>query len=231
VKKRYLAEGDDLGLPWERWSDGRPHRLKRNRDFGDLDLELVREAAKNAAARMGKGVLALEDKMGPKSQRRSKYLWVQFADHEIRVGEPCKCGGRRLVRIHPSFARCTRCGAQLLLSPPKPGAAAGIDSADDEDDDDEDRPEPAGLLRTLTDVHLARLEHVGDRETYRGYGRLGGKPALVIAQFRAAPGERLRAADALSRAAAVQVLPLQQLEGLVDASALVDPNAEWDLVL
>ena len=228
MRKTHLAEGDELGLPWERWSDGLPHRLKRNRDFGDIDPALVREAAKNAARRMGKAVQARPDKMMPSS--RSTYTWVQFADHEIQIGDPCKCGGRHLLRVHPFFARCTQCGAQLLLAPKRDADADGVESADDDEDAD-DRPQPADLLRELTDVHLARLERTGDRETYRVYGRLSNTRMLLIAQFRAEPGERLAADNAFDRVAAVQVLPLRQLGGLLDASALTDPDAEWDLIL
>jgi hypothetical protein len=54
---------------------------------------------------------------------------------------------------------------------------------------------------------------------------------LLIAQFQVEPGERLAAKDAFDRVAAVQVLPLRQLGGLLDASALTAPNAEWDLIL
>jgi hypothetical protein len=226
--KPYLAEGDELGLPWERWSDGLPHRLKRKRDFGDIDPELVRAAAKNAAKRMGKAVQAQPDRMLPDS--KSKYVWVQFADHEIRIGEPCKCGGRHLLRVHPFFARCTDWGAQLLLAPKRDAEIDGVESADDDEDED-DRPQPADLLRQLTDVHLAKVERTDDRETYRGYARLGKTPMLLIAQFRAERGEQLAPKHAFDRVAAVQVLPLRQLGGLLDASAFMDPNAEWDLIL
>jgi hypothetical protein len=229
VKKRFLAEDDELGIAWERWSDGLPHRLKRKRDFGDVDPELVREAAKNAAKRMGKGVQAQFDKMGPKNA--SKYVWVQFADHEIRIGDPCKCGGRRLLRVHPFYARCMECGAQLLLAPKRIEDSEGIESADADEDGDEERPQPGNLLRELAGVHLARLEHIDDRETYRGYAKLGGTPVLVFAQFRATAGESLRPANVYDRVVAVQVLPLRQLEGLLDTSALMASGAEWDLVL
>ena len=226
MKGRFLPEGDELGLPWEQWSDGLPHRLKRKRDFGDVDPELVREAAKNAAKRMGKVVQALPDKMTVKSAE--KYVWIQFADYEVRVGDPCKCGGRRLLRVHPFFARCTECGAELLLAPKK---NEGFESTDDEDDEDGERPDPGGFLRDLTDVHLSRIEHFDDRETYRGYGRLGETQVFLIVQFRAGPNEQLRADDALDRVAAVQILPLRHLDGLLDTSALMDPRAAWDLTL
>ena len=229
MKEEFVTGDDDLGLPWEKLADGLPHRLKRKRDFPDVDPEFVRAAAKRAAGQMGKAVQTLPDKM---SLIPNRYLWVQFADHEIRVGEACKCGGRRLLRVHPSFARCTQCGAQLLLAPAKrePGAEP-IESADYDEDEEDGRPEPAALLQGLTEVHLKRLEHVDDRETYRGYGLLAGAPVFLLAQFRADPGEALSSTQALEQVAAVQVLPLRHLDGLLSASALMDENTEWDLVL
>jgi hypothetical protein len=229
VKKVNLPEGDELGLPWERLADGLPHRLKRKRDFPDIDPEYVRVAAKNAAKRMGKAVQALPDRMTQTSA--DKYVWVQFADHEIRIGEPCKCGGRRLLRVHPFFARCMECNAQLLLAPKKTDETVGIESTDDEEDDEDGRLRPHMLLNRLDAVHLTRLERIGDRETYRGYARLGKAPVLVLAQFDAAPGEQLDAEKALDRVAAVQVVPLRQLNGLVDAEELTNSTTVWDLVL
>jgi hypothetical protein len=225
VKKRFLEEGDELGIDWERWADGLPHRLKRKRDFADVHPRLVREAAKNYAGRTQKGVQSVADRA-----RKNKYVWVQFADHEIRIGEPCPCGGRRLLRVHPFFARCADCKAQLLLAP-KLVEDAGVDLIEDAEDDDE-RPEPGDLLLELSDVHLARIQRIGDREVYRGYGRRGSSPMLLIVHFRAARGERLSKDRALDRVVGVQMLPFQQLSDLVDESALTDRSeSEWDLVL
>ena len=235
MKERFLSEGDDLGLPWERWSDGLPHRLRRNRDFPDIEPELVREAAKVAARRMGMGVQAAIDRMSVRKGAPSKALWVQFTDHEIRLGDPCKCGGRRIVRIHPSFARCDSCGASLVLAPPK--SRWKVEKVDVLDEDEEEeiaeigRTDPEALLREFRDVHLRRVEHVEGRETYRGYARLGDEPALLLVQFRADPGERISNEEAYDRAAAVQVVPLRQIRDVVDRDALMDPAAGWDLVL
>jgi hypothetical protein len=230
MKSRALIESnDDLGLPWEQWADGVPHLLKRKRDFGDYDPELVRQAAKVAAKRMGKGVQAVLDRMSGRKGVPSRAIWVQFTDAEIRVGEPCPCGGRRLLRIHPSFARCAVCDNLLLLSPPK----VRRDSFEDEDEDEEIEEEihdPAAILRTLTEVHLSRLEHVEDRETYRGYARRSDEPVLLLVQFRADPGERFAPDDVLARVAAVQIVPLHHLEGMIERDALLSPGAAWDLV-
>ena len=111
--KQRLAEGDELGVPWEKFADGLPHRLKRNRDFPDMNPKAVRQAARNAAKRMDKAVQVLPDRMG---KNRSKFLWVQFADYEIALGEPCRCGGRRILRLHEFFGRCAACNALILFA-------------------------------------------------------------------------------------------------------------------
>ena len=176
---------------------------------------------------MGKAVQAVKDKRFPE-----KYMWVQFADHEIGLGEPCPCGSRRVLRLHTYFARCPQCHAQLLLSPASVALADG-----DEDEHVEDEAEaPAGSaaarLERLTDVHLSRIRRSGEREVYRGYGEHDGTLVLVIAEFDAAAHEPLEPEIALDRAAAVQVVPLNQLDDLLDPSSLVRRDeSEWDLVL
>lgn len=103
---------DELTLPWKRWMDGRIHRLKKGKHF-DGELVAVLEEARLAARHEGRGVLYLREQMGPKYE----YVWVQFADHAILVGDPCPCGGRKLTRLHNNLARCRRCGKTSTLSP------------------------------------------------------------------------------------------------------------------
>jgi len=214
--KRKLPEGEELGVEWERWADGRAWRLKRGRDFGDVHPELARRAAKNAARRMGKVVQTVRDRIDGE-----RYTWVQFADYEIPLGAPCPCGGRRLYRLHTYFARCAACGAQLLLT--RASVSAGGEEAEDE---------AAAGLRDLSEVHLERVERTGDREIYRGYGRSGEAPVLVIAEFHAEEGEPLLAEEAADRLASLQVVPFTRLGPLVDVSSLWSrAESEWDLVL
>jgi hypothetical protein len=226
----FTENGDDLGLPWEKWADGMPHRLRRTKEFGDYPPELVRRAAKVAAARLGKGVQATLDRPMRKGLP-PRAIWVLFTDHEVRLGDPCKCGGRRLVRVHPQFARCTSCGAKLLLARPKESEWDDVDELVDEDEDEElaaEAHDVEALFRELEDVHLARIEHAEDRETYRGYARRARERVLVLVQFRADRGERLTPENAAKRVAALQVVPLRQLRGLVEASSFDD---DWDLEL
>ncbi len=231
-----MTEGDELGIAWERWSDGLPHRLKRKRDFGDVDPDLVREAAKNAAGRLGKGVQTMVERP-PKRKKRAKprYVWIQFSDHEIRVGDPCKCGGRHLVRIHPWYARCSDCGAQLL-APPKPGEEGTLIEAGDEAMTTTGKSRAAGAGQMLgAPVRRPPRPVRPHRRRQGGLPRVrddGRDPGVPDRPFpRPSVNERLRARDAYNRAVAVQVLPLRELNGIVDTSALTDPGTTWDLVL
>jgi hypothetical protein len=103
---------EELTLAWPRWMDGRIHRLKRGKHFSG-DVGAVLEEARLAARVTGRGVLALREQIGLKYQ----YVWVQFTDHAVLVGDPCPCGGRKLARLHANLARCARCGKTLMLTP------------------------------------------------------------------------------------------------------------------
>jgi hypothetical protein len=115
VKRQRTDENDDLGLPWDKLADGLPHRLKRKRDFPNADQKAVQKAATKAAKKMEKVVRVVPDKM---SRNRDDFLWVQFADYQINLGEPCRCGGRQILRFHEYFGRCVACNAQLILVSP-----------------------------------------------------------------------------------------------------------------
>jgi ABC-type polysaccharide/polyol phosphate export permease len=213
VRRRKLEAGDELGVDWERWANGRAWRLKRKRHFGDVDPGLAIEAAKNAADRMGKGLQAITDRQYP-----LKYIWVQFADGKLRSGEPCPCGSRRLLRLHTHFVRCPECGAMHLQG--QPGAA------------DEFESRPALRLQQVTGLHLARLGRTDKVDTYRGYGEKDGRAVLVLADFRVDGVEgELRPEDALKRVDRVVIMPLDQLSDLFDVSAFsANSTAKWDLV-
>jgi hypothetical protein len=213
VKKRELEVGDELGVEWERWADGQAWRLKRKRDFGDVDPGLAIEAAKNAAARMGRGVKAIRDRQFPE-----KYVWVQFADGKLRAGEPCPCGSRRLLRLHTHFVKCPECGLMHLQG--QPGDADETDSR------------PALRLRQVEDLHLARLGRWGDRDVYRGYGDKDAGPVFVLAEFRLDEADpELTSENFLERADRVVIVPLEQLSDLFDVSAF-SPGAgtKWDII-
>jgi hypothetical protein len=213
VKKRKLEVGDELGVDWERWANGQAWRLKRKRHFGDVEPELAIEAAKNAAARMGKGVKAIPDRQFP-----LKYIWVQFADGKLRAGEPCPCGSRRLLRLHTHFVRCPECGSMHLQG--QPGDADETDSR------------PALRLRQLKGLHLARIGRKGERDVYRGYGEDETGLVFVLAEFRDDDAEQeLSPENFLGRADRVVMVPFEQLSDLLEVSQFSDgAGFHWDLV-
>jgi hypothetical protein len=212
-KKRRLPVGEDLGVDWERWADGRTWRLKRKRDFPDVDPHLAGDAAATAALRMGKAVMTTKDRYYP-----DKFVWIQFADHQVAFGEPCPCGSRRLVRLHPNFARCPECRAELILS------------------EDEREVGPAATLRRMSDVHLALLDRSDACELYRGFALSSGKKwVLLIVELKPAEegenGQSLDQNDVLARALKVRFVPFDQLEGLLDLDTLSNrEESDWDLV-
>ena len=109
------------GLDWAQFADGRVHRLKRKKHYRG-STRILRAQAALAAKEMGRAVRALGDELG-----RHEYLWVQFVDHEIALGEPCVCGGTQIERTRAVFGRCASCGATLLFK----GTVAELQSEDE----------------------------------------------------------------------------------------------------
>jgi hypothetical protein len=112
------------GLEWAGLADGQAHRLKRGKHF-DGEVKAATAEAKEFARAAGRGMLAVRDEIG----RKHHYLWIQFTDQELILGEPCRvCGGLSFTALHPGVAegigRCDTCGASALFQPP----AAGTDA-------------------------------------------------------------------------------------------------------
>lgn len=220
---------EDLGVDWSRWSDGRAYRLKRKKDFPNVNPGLARTACEQAATRMGKVARTVRDKMMPE-----KLIWVQFADAEIRVGEPCpRCGSRRILNLHAEMARCPECKAQLLLS------NEGLEVMDEAAEGDEasgpstaKRARMAERLRELENVHLQRSGEAGHNELYTGWGEQEGARFIVLAEFEPSEyGEEISFDNMDERVLLVKVLPAHLFEGLVDVDELaVRPDADWDLI-
>lgn len=114
-----LEDRDELGLPWDEWADGRVRRLAKGRDFLQ-SAEAVREAAGNAGRRLGKVVASVKE-----SRSGNVFVWVQFVDYQIILGDPCPCGSLDVRRINRLFAECASCGATLVVLEPK--TRAGIE--------------------------------------------------------------------------------------------------------
>jgi hypothetical protein len=96
------------GLKWEDLADGKVHRLKKNKHFAG-PVRAILSQCDTAAARLDRGVLVVREEFS----RDYQYLWVQFTDQQLAVGEPCRCGGRSQTRLHEKFGRCDVCGASI----------------------------------------------------------------------------------------------------------------------
>lgn len=218
---------EDLGVDWSRWSDGRAYRLKRKKDFPNVNPGAARTACEQAAVKMGKVVRTVRDKMIPE-----KLIWVQFADAEIRIGEPCpRCGSRRILNLHADVARCPQCKAQLLLSQKGLEAINEDEGEDGAAPDGPDRAKFAERLRALETFHVSRSGEAGHNELYTGWGEREGVRYLVLAEFEPdEEGEDLTLENMEERVALVKVLPAHLFEGLVDVDELaVRPDSDWDL--
>jgi hypothetical protein len=111
---RILEPGDELGLPWGRWADGRVWQLRRGREWLGSTSEL-HEAAENAAARLGRAVRVHRD-----NRADGDVVWVQFADHHLLLGDPCACGSTDLRWASDLVAICSDCRAVSFVTLPKP---------------------------------------------------------------------------------------------------------------
>jgi hypothetical protein len=100
------------GLTWEDLAkERRPRRLTRGKHFTG-DVRALQKEATAAGRRLGCAVRTVRDDF-----LRFAYLWVQFADHEVPLGEPCPaCGSRELIRMHEQFGYCPRCRCSLAFS-------------------------------------------------------------------------------------------------------------------
>ena len=167
----------------ERFADGRVWRLKKGRDF-EGTTRAFRGSAQAAAQEIGKVVAVVPDKLQP-----DRYVWIQFADASIAVGERCVCGSQNLARLHRHWARCDDCGRLLDINDPDVG-----------DDDDGSaagsRPgsgvstaglaRPRGTLKGLDafdDLTLYRHSISDDVEQCFGVGRRPG-PVLMLLSVR-----------------------------------------------
>jgi len=221
---------EDLGVDWSRWADGRAYRLKRKKDFPNVNPGHARTAAENAAVKMGKVVHTVRDKMIPE-----KLIWIQFADGEVSAGQPCpRCGSRKLLNLHADVVRCPQCNAQLLLS------NQGLEAIDaDELEGAGESASPAKRARltqrllSLESVHLQLSGEPSHHELYTGWAEQDGSRFIVLAEFDPSEdGEGLVSETIDQRIRKLKVLPAHLFEGLVDVNELaVRPDPDWDLIL
>jgi hypothetical protein len=202
-----LEHHDELGLPWDRWADGRVHRLVKSRDFVQ-SAEVVEEAAGNAARRLGKVARVVIQVLFGKV-----FVWVQFVDGDITLGEPCsRCGGEELLRVTPQYAQCASCGATLVVREPRekpdeaPPAGGGADDAliatlfAAQPQKTRERSARRGRnprsdtsrLGAYTSVVLFSAERDGTRERLFGHALTGGgRPCLLAVEVAWRDGRRV----------------------------------------
>lgn len=108
-----MSEAPDLigDLTWDELVAGDDvRRLRRNKHFRGDVRAFQRIVTEQAAAR-GRVARSVRDDF-----RKKQYLWTQFVDFQIAVGEPCpRCGARELLRTQHQFGRCPTCHARLTF--------------------------------------------------------------------------------------------------------------------
>jgi hypothetical protein len=170
-----------------RFADGRVWRLKKGRDFQGSP-RAFRETARAEASRMGKTVVVVADKL-----QRDRWVWLQFADGAIDVGDRCVCGSRDLERLHRHWARCRACGRLLDINNPdhQPG---GGDAAAEPFDAAPDAPQPPRTVKGLDAFGNLTLYRFGideDVEHCLGVGNRGTARILVSVKFPLEDGRRI----------------------------------------
>jgi hypothetical protein len=158
---RPTAAGEAVDVDWDRIADGLPRRLQRGTDFSEPVNEFV-EAARATAARTGRSVVVVRDRLAP-----DRFVWLQFADAEIAIGDPCPCGGRRLTRMTAVLLRCDTCGRTLTVGarPPKPRARSPKARRGDLAEG-----RPASTLADFSEIRLVRTDENARFVEYAGLG-------------------------------------------------------------
>lgn len=170
--------------------------LKYGKHFkGTIRAQIT--GARGAAEALGKAVRTQAD-----SFEQFGYLWVQFADLSVRVGQPCRCGGT-LSRLHPRHARCTACGASVIIT-----GDLGMDLAANDAKERSEAPVQKDAqkgaqqsaqgatpspenLQYYTDVRLFSYRQYAEMEVLAGSGKDPmGAEFLLIVSYPLSDGER-----------------------------------------
>lgn len=173
-------EHGEIVVDWELIADGRPRRLARGVDFADEVTEFG-DAARRVASSMGRSVVLTRDRLHP-----DRFIWVQFADGEIAIGEPCVCGSHQLTRLSAVLVRCDACGARLIAGtkPKKAEVPSELESGE---------PAAPGPARTLSEFSEIRLVRTAHRKNVIEYVGLGvdetGRQVLLAVRVPLVAGE------------------------------------------
>lgn len=203
---------------WERIADGKVWRLKQGRDF-DCSTKRLRSEARMAAREMGKRVRFVRDRIDP-----YKYLWLQFADAEIVLGQPCpRCGGEHLLQLSGQFARCRSCQALLIVERPPDVEDVELrmrEAADAVRDAEE-------TLESYRDVHLSIAEADSANQRLIGYGfDAEGRFTLLYVVAPLAGGTRIPDPSTVGFLHSVELSVVEPFGDLVDVSNLLKAEIE-----
>jgi ribosomal protein L37AE/L43A len=196
------------GMTWEKLADGRVYRLKSGKHFPRGKVKAVEREAHIVAHEMDKAVRVLRDELG-----KQEYLWIQFAESQIREGEACpRCGGLEIARIHQHYGRCSSCSALLVV---KRALESGdvLHRASRFD------------LKRYAELHVERYGRGRKYERYRGWAMTaeGQKVLLLVDYYLDEEGNRmtdpLRPEEPLYR---LRSFPLMPFAAAVDLDALFE---------
>jgi hypothetical protein len=172
------------GLTWEELArDRRVRRLRRGKHFRG-DLRVAQREAAVAARELGCAVRMVRDDF-----LRSAYLWIQFTDFELPLGEPCpRCGGLEMTRTHEYYGRCSTCGASLAFLPPISGEGADSRTVQRL----KRRRRRQGRIDQFTAVQLVSDPEASDseQEVWYGRGEYLGERVLLRVVYPLRDGER-----------------------------------------
>lgn len=150
-------------------------------DFSEPVPEFI-ELARSVSARMGRGVVITRDRLHP-----DRFIWIQFADAEIAIGDPCPCGGQRFTRMTAVLMRCDSCDAMLVIGARPKRSLHGRAPAAAEP---EPEPETSRRLGEFSDVRLVRAAERTDMAEYVGLATEdGGRRVLLAVQVPLVNGQ------------------------------------------
>jgi hypothetical protein len=183
-------------LTWEELAKERtPRRLTRGKHFTG-DVRALQREATAAGRRLGCGVRTVRDDF-----LRFAYLWVQFVDHEVPLGEPCPaCQSRELVRTHEQFGCCPQCGSSLAFSQrvsrqdPRRGPSTPVLADPAATTEREGRFKVhQGRMDAFTDARIAIDPSEGDdeKEVWYGRARYEGQDVVLRVVYPLRDGSRL----------------------------------------
>lgn len=221
LRRTQRLSTEPIAADWPRIADGRPRRLERGVDFSESVPEFI-EVARSLTAKMDRSVVITRDRLYP-----DRFIWVQFADAEIAIGDPCPCGGQRLTRMSAVLMRCDSCGAMLVI-----GARPKTSSRKHTLLASEPVPE-AGTSRRLAEFSQVRLVRAAERHDvveYVGLAIEGAEKRVLLAVHvplvdgRPVPDPRSPTGEAHR---VVAVVP----ESTWETTDLSRDDTPWDIVV